>query len=127
MQGRQPPGLPHSPWQLLEHLRIAQQDILDFCRNANYVHKKWPDDYWPKNPAPPPPRPWDASVAARPPARQPRTHPAPDPARRRSGKREVHGSRRMGVSLALGDDIDKARERARAMTQSVLEDVILDK
>jgi uncharacterized damage-inducible protein DinB len=64
LQGRQPAGLPHSPWQLLEHLRIAQDDILDFCRNPNYVHKKWPDDYWPKNPAPPDARAWEQSVAA---------------------------------------------------------------
>jgi hypothetical protein len=64
VQGRQPEGLPHSPWQLLEHLRIAQADILDFCRNANYVHKTWPDDYWPEDPAPPDAQAWDISVAA---------------------------------------------------------------
>ena len=63
IQGQQPAGLPYSPWQLLEHIRIAQADILDFCRNANYVHKKWPDDYWPKNPAPPNAQAWDESVA----------------------------------------------------------------
>ena len=63
-QGQQPAGLPHSPWQLLEHVRIAQADILDFCRNADYVHKKWPDDYWPKTPAPPTAQAWDESVAA---------------------------------------------------------------
>lgn len=64
LQGQQPAGLPHSPWQLLEHMRIAQADILDFCRNANYVHMKWPDDYWPRNPAPPHEQAWDESVAA---------------------------------------------------------------
>jgi hypothetical protein len=42
-------GSPHTAWQLLEHLRIAQWDILDFSRNANYKEMKWPDDYWPKN------------------------------------------------------------------------------
>ena len=63
-QGQQPNGLPYSPWQLLEHMRIAQEDILDFCRNAKYVHKKWPEDYWPKSPAPPHARAWDESVAA---------------------------------------------------------------
>jgi uncharacterized damage-inducible protein DinB len=41
-------GSPHSAWQLLEHIRIAQWDILDFCRNENYKEMKWPDDYWPK-------------------------------------------------------------------------------
>ncbi len=64
LQGQRPSGLPHSPWQLLEHLRIAQDDILDFCRNASYVHKKWPEDYWPGNPAPPDAKAWGQSVAA---------------------------------------------------------------
>jgi uncharacterized damage-inducible protein DinB len=41
-------GSPHSAWQLLEHIRIAQRDIMDFCRNDNYEEMKWPDDYWPK-------------------------------------------------------------------------------
>ena len=64
-RGAQPAGFEHSPWQLLEHMRIAQADILDFCANANYVHSRhWPDDYWPKDPAPPDPRAWDASIAA---------------------------------------------------------------
>jgi len=44
-----PDGLPHSAWQLLEHIRIAQWDILDFCRNPNYKEMKWPDDYWPND------------------------------------------------------------------------------
>jgi len=43
-----PDGSPHSAWQMLEHIRIAQWDILDFCRNENYKEMKWPDDYWPK-------------------------------------------------------------------------------
>ena len=46
--GEIPAGLPYSIWQLAEHIRIAQFDILDFSRNAGYVHLKWPDDYWPK-------------------------------------------------------------------------------
>ena len=41
------PGLPYTLWQLLEHLRLAQHDILDFCRNPAYVELRWPDDYWP--------------------------------------------------------------------------------
>lgn len=41
-------GSPHTAWQLLEHLRIAQWDILDFSRNSDYKEMKWPDDYWPK-------------------------------------------------------------------------------
>ena len=46
-----PEGSPHTAWQLLEHIRIAQWDILDFSRNANYKEMKWPDDYWPKKEA----------------------------------------------------------------------------
>jgi len=41
-------GSPHSAWYLLEHIRIAQWDILDFCQNPNYKEMKWPDEYWPK-------------------------------------------------------------------------------
>ena len=53
LRGAKPKGAPHTPWQLLEHLRIAQWDILDFCRNPAYQEMKWPDDYWPKTQAPP--------------------------------------------------------------------------
>ena len=62
LRGRTPAGLPYSPWQLLEHIRITQHDILDFCRNPNYEEITWPDDYWPKSPAPPSEAAWDASV-----------------------------------------------------------------
>lgn len=41
------PGLPYTLWQLLEHVRLAQHDILDFCRNPGYAELRWPDDYWP--------------------------------------------------------------------------------
>ena len=40
---------PHTAWQLLEHIRIAQWDILNFSTNADYEEMKWPDDYWPKD------------------------------------------------------------------------------
>jgi uncharacterized damage-inducible protein DinB len=40
-------GFPHTLWQLLEHIRLAQHDILDFCRNPGYTQLRWPDDYWP--------------------------------------------------------------------------------
>ena len=63
-RGSRPPGFEHSPWQLLEHTRLAQKDLLDFCLNANYAHSlKWPDDYWPRRPEPPGADAWDASVA----------------------------------------------------------------
>jgi hypothetical protein len=62
-RGARADGFEHSPWQLLEHMRIAQDDILDFCVNANYEHTRaWPDDYWPKDPAPPSERAWTDSV-----------------------------------------------------------------
>lgn len=64
LAGVRPAGLPYSPWELLEHARLAQRDILDFCRDPGYVEKKWPDDYWPRDPAPPTPAAWGESVAA---------------------------------------------------------------
>jgi hypothetical protein len=63
LRGIQPTGLPYSLWQLLEHLRMAQHDILDFCVNPNYETMKWPDDYWPTSPTPPSPSAWDESIA----------------------------------------------------------------
>jgi hypothetical protein len=62
LRGRVPPGAPHSLWQLVEHLRLAQWDILDFCVNPAYKEMKWPDDYWPA-PAPSSPSAWDVSLA----------------------------------------------------------------
>jgi uncharacterized damage-inducible protein DinB len=63
-QGIRPPGLPHSAWELLEHLRITQRDILDFCRDPGYLEPKWPDDYWPSSAAPPSPDAWNHSASA---------------------------------------------------------------
>jgi uncharacterized damage-inducible protein DinB len=63
-QGKKPEGAPHTAWQLLEHLRIAQSDILDFSTDPGYVEQKWPDDYWPLEAAPPKPQSWNESVAA---------------------------------------------------------------
>ena len=64
LRGMAPPGLPYSPWQLVEHLRLTQADILEFCRNVDYVEQQWPDDYWPKSAAPPDDQAWDRSLAA---------------------------------------------------------------
>jgi uncharacterized damage-inducible protein DinB len=64
-RGVRPPGFEHSAWQLVEHIRLAQQDILDFCVNAHYTHTmKWPDDYWPADPAPPNDEAWADSIAS---------------------------------------------------------------
>jgi len=50
LRNKKPEGLPHSIWDLLEHIRIAQKDLLDFCTDADYQHDKtWPDDYWPND------------------------------------------------------------------------------
>ncbi|HEX6911898.1 MAG TPA: DinB family protein [Longimicrobium sp.] len=64
MRGRQAQGLPYSPWQLVEHLRITQRDILDFCRDPKYQEIRWPDDYWPSSIEPPSPTAWDDAITA---------------------------------------------------------------
>ena len=66
LRGVVPPGLPHSAWQILEHLRIAQRDILNFSAppTGGYHPLKWPDEYWPEAPDPPYPGSWDHTVAA---------------------------------------------------------------
>jgi uncharacterized damage-inducible protein DinB len=63
-RGVTPKGAEHSAWQLLEHIRIALHDLLDFSTNPNYVQPEWPDDYWPKEAAPADSDAWDASVRA---------------------------------------------------------------
>ena len=62
LRGARVVGFPHSAWELLEHMRITQHDILDFCRNPDYEEIAWPDAYWPKSPAPPSADAWDVSV-----------------------------------------------------------------
>jgi len=62
LRGTKPSTLPYSPWQLVEHLRITQADILDFCRNPKYRERTWPDDYWPSSESPPDSAAWDNSV-----------------------------------------------------------------
>jgi len=62
LRGTKPANFPHSPWMLLEHLRIAQWDILEFSRNKGHESPKWPDGYWPKTEAPPSPSAWEKSV-----------------------------------------------------------------
>jgi uncharacterized damage-inducible protein DinB len=64
LRGARPPSLPHSPWRLLEHMRIAQRDILEFSRDPHHASPKWPEGYWPKGDAPPDAAAWDRSVEA---------------------------------------------------------------
>jgi DinB superfamily len=63
-RGKVPPGSPHSAWQLLEHMRIATHDILEFSRNAKHVSPDWPSGYWPEEPAPPSAAAWDKGIKA---------------------------------------------------------------
>jgi hypothetical protein len=60
-----PEGLPYSAWQLLEHLRITQRDIVNFSAppTGGYHPIQWPDDYWPKSPTPPDAHAWDRTIA----------------------------------------------------------------
>ena len=64
-RGALAPGFEHSSWQLLEHMRLAQADLLDFCVNSRYAHTlEWPAGYWPARPAPAAEGDWTGSVAA---------------------------------------------------------------
>src|SRR5665213_1813648 len=64
LRGTVPDNLPYSAWQILEHIRIAQRDILDFSDNADgsYKARKWPEAYWPANPQPPDADSWEQSI-----------------------------------------------------------------
>ncbi len=64
IQGVVPERLPYSAWQLVEHLRLTQFDILDFCRNPNYEEPASMEAYWPETVAPPGPQAWRRSIAA---------------------------------------------------------------
>jgi hypothetical protein len=63
LRGAKVPGVPHTPWRLLEHLRIAQWDILEFSRNPEHLSPPFPEGYWAEGDAPPNPAAWDQSVA----------------------------------------------------------------
>jgi hypothetical protein len=62
LRGNKPRGAEHSLWELLEHIRIAQWDILEFIRNPKHVSPKWPEGYWPATAAPPSVSAWNKSV-----------------------------------------------------------------
>jgi hypothetical protein len=64
LRGKRPKGAEHSPWEILEHMRLAQWDILEFSRDAKHASPKWPEGYWPKSPAPPGAGAWAKSVRA---------------------------------------------------------------
>jgi uncharacterized damage-inducible protein DinB len=64
LRGAKPQGVPHTPWRLLEHMRICQWDILEFSRNPDHVSPEFPDGYWPNDDAPPTTDAWDNSIQA---------------------------------------------------------------
>lgn len=63
LRGARPPGVPHTPWRLVEHLRIAQWDILEFCRDPRHESPDFPGGYWPDGDAPPDDLAWDRACA----------------------------------------------------------------
>ena len=63
LQGTRADGIPYSAWMLLEHMRLAQWDILEFSRNAKHVSPEWPKGYWPESQAPPSDSAWNASIS----------------------------------------------------------------
>lgn len=64
LRGVRPAGAPHSLWELLEHLRIGQWDIVEFSRDAKHVSPEWPAGYWPASPEPPSATAWTKSLRA---------------------------------------------------------------
>ena len=64
VRGAKPDGIPHSPWRLLEHVRICQWDILEYSRDPDHVSPEYPSGYWPEDDAPPDEAAWDKSVEA---------------------------------------------------------------
>lgn len=64
LRGSRVAGVPHTPWRLLEHMRVCQWDILEFSRNPKHVSPAWPDGYWPDDDAPPGADSWDKSIEA---------------------------------------------------------------
>jgi uncharacterized damage-inducible protein DinB len=64
LRGKKPKGAAHSAWQLLEHIRIALHDLYDFSTNSHYLQPQWPEDYWPKEAAPPSRQAWSTALKA---------------------------------------------------------------
>jgi hypothetical protein len=64
LRGRRPESFPHSPWELAEHLRITQADLVEFMVNPDYTAPKWPEGYWPAGPVPPTGNAWEDCLTA---------------------------------------------------------------
>jgi uncharacterized damage-inducible protein DinB len=101
MRGVAPNGWEHSAWQLVEHIRIAQADILEFSITSKYKAKKWPDDYWPKSPAPRSAAAWTEALA------------------------EVRKDRKALQQLARNPRVDLAAEIPHGTGQTYLREILL--
>jgi uncharacterized damage-inducible protein DinB len=64
LRGQRPPSFVHSAWELLDHIRRTQHDLLEFCTNPNYREPRWPEEFWPASPEPPSDAAWTECVAA---------------------------------------------------------------
>jgi hypothetical protein len=62
-RGKRIAHVPHTPWHLVEHMRLCQKDILEYAIDPNWQSPPWPTDYWPNEKAPPDNAAWDASIA----------------------------------------------------------------
>ena len=100
-RGKMPKGVPYSLWQLLEHMRRAQHDILDFCKNPNYKELHWPDDYWPETATPPSAKEWNDSV------------------------RQFQKDRQALVKLAKDSKVDLAAKIPHGQGQTYLREIML--
>ena len=104
LRGVVPEGLPYSAWQIVEHIRIAQRDILDYSRNSDgsYKPRKWPQDYWPKSAKPPKATAWEQSI------------------------REIHRDRKaFEALLKKADDAELVKPFAWGDGQSLLREALL--
>ncbi len=101
LRGLRPKGLPYSGWELLEHIRIAQHDILKFIRDQHYQSPAWPEGYWPATPAPPEAADWDRAIAA------------------------FHADRQAMLDLVADPERDMIKPFAHGSGQTLLREVLL--
>ena len=101
LRGKTPDGSPHSLWEILEHTRIAQRDILEFSRNAKHVSPEWPSGYWPKNSSPRNAAAWDESV------------------------HQFHADREEMVKLVMDPKTDLGKQIPHGSGQTILREALL--
>ena len=99
--GKKPHNLPYSIWQLTEHIRITQKDILDFSTNKNYKELKWPDDYWPKESSPENEAAWKKCVD------------------------EIHNDLKVFIELLKAEDVDLFTPLKHGNGQTLLREALL--